>query len=274
MNFRKCNPLYGWRWFSVGIRMFTSQPWPWLALVGLTLLLLFLLSTLPLLGLYGLFALFPPIAAGFLLAGRAVMAQQPISFHHLVDGFKAAGRPLIAVGSLCFLIFFAAFALVVMGWQEEFQALLELMQSQSSDKEVLLRAMQNLLRPSLMVLGVLLLLAVATWFAPALVMFKRIPPRAAMLLSLRACLGNFLPFVVFCVLLFLTDVAISFVLQMLLGLLTQLLGEQTANLMAMFFSFPIFCVFLSVLFAAAYVSYMDVFETTTAPATPHIEEEA
>ena len=273
MVFRKCNPLYGWRWFSMGIRIFLSQPWPWLALVGLTLLFLFLLSTLPLLGMYGVFALFPSIAAGFLLAARAVMSQQAISFHHLTDGFKAAGRPLIAVGSLAFLIFFAALLLVVMSWHEQFQALIELLQSQKSDKEVLLLAGHQLMQPSLALLAVLLLLAIATWFAPALVLFLQTAPRDAMRLSFRACLANFPPFFVFCVLLILTDLAFSFLLRLLLGLLTQMLGEQTAGLAAMFFSFPIFCIFLSVLFAASYVSYQDVFETSVQNSS-HINTEA
>ena len=265
MNYRKCNPLYGYRWFAEGIKLFISQPWPWLALVGVTLLLMLVLSFLPFLGLVGIFTLFPGIAAGFLLASRAAMDQQTINFQHLLAGFKTAPRPLMAIGGLSFLIFFIALIIILLGWREEFQHLVQLMQSDAPDKEVLMSAAQQLTQPSLLVLAVMLLLAIATWFAPALVLFRQAEARAAMVLSFRACLVNFAPFLVFCVLLLLLDVATSFILRMLLLAAQGLGGERVANAAAMVFTFPIFCSFLASLFAAAYVSYMDVFESKPKP---------
>lgn len=260
MNYRKCNPLYGYRWFSEGVKIFFSQPWPWLAMVGITLLFLLVLSLLPLFGLIGIFTLFPGIAAGFMLACRAAMAQQAIGFPHLVAGFKTAARPLLAVGGLAFLIFFLALLLILLGWREEFQRLVELMQSQTPDKDVVLKAAQQLTQPSLLVLAVLLVLAIATWFAPALVLFKQIAARAAVRLSLRACLANFFPFLVFCLLLLLLDISISFILRLALSGLLSVGGAHVANAAAMVFTFPIVCAFLTIIFGAAYVSYMDVFE--------------
>jgi len=265
MEYRKCNPLYGYRWFSEGAKLFLSQPWPWLAMVGITLLFLMVLSLMPLFGLIGIFALFPGIAAGFMLACRAAMAQQAMGFAHLVAGFKLTARPLLAVGGLAFLIFFLSLIVILLGWREEFQRLVELMQSQTPDKEVILKAAQQLTQPSLLVLGVLLLLAIATWFTPALVVFRQVTARAAIRLSLRACLSNFAPFLVFCVLLLLLDVVISFILRLVLGGLLNLGGESIANAAAMVFSFPIVCGFLAIIFSAAYISYMDVFESTPKP---------
>jgi uncharacterized membrane protein len=261
MNYRKCNPLYGYRWFAEGAKLFLSQPWPWLALVGLTLLFLLVLSLLPLLGLIGIFTLFPGIAAGFLLASRAAMDRQPINFQHLLAGFKSAAKPLLAVGGMAFLIFFLALLFILFGWREEFRRLVELMQSPTPDKDALLTAAQQLTQPSLLVLGVMLLLAVATWFAPALVLFRQADARSAMVLSLRACLANFFPFLVFCVLLLLLDFATSLILRLLRALFQRLGNEQAANLAAMFFTFPIICGFMAIIFAAAYISYLDVFES-------------
>jgi len=261
MNYRKCNPLYGYRWFSEGVKLFFRQPWPWLAMVGITLLFLLVLSFLPLFGVIGIYVLFPGIAAGFMLASRAAMAQQAMGFPYLVAGFKTAAQPLLAVGGMAFLLFFSAMVLILLGWREEFQRLLELMQSQTPDKEVLVSAAQQLTVPSLLVLAVMLLLAVATWFAPALVVFRQVPARAAMRLSLRACLANFFPFLVFCALLLLLDIALSFTLRLALSGLLSLGGEQAANAAAMVFTFPIVCGFLAIIFGAAYVSYMDVFES-------------
>lgn len=265
MNYRKCNPLYGYRWLSEGIKLFFSQPWPWLALVGVSLLALLLLSLLPVLGLVAIFTLFPGVAAGFLVASRAAQERQTISFQHLATGFKTAARPLLGVGGLSFMIFIVALLFILMGWREDFQHLLQLMQSKTPDKGVILSAAQQLTVPSLMVLAMMLLLAMATWFAPALVLFRQAEARIAMRLSFRACLANFFPFLVFCLLLLLLDLTVSFLLRTLLNLLSGLIGTQSASLVAMFFTFPLVCAFLASLFAAAYVSYQDVFEAQPTP---------
>ena len=265
LSYRKCNPLYGYRWLAEGIKLFFSQPWPWLALVGVTLLVMLVLSLLPFLGLIGIFTLFPGIVAGFMFASRDALERRPINFQYLVLGFKTAARPLLAVGGQAFLIFFLALVLILLGWREEFQQLVELMQSQTPDKVALMRAAQELKLASLLALAVLFFLAVATWFAPALVVFKQVEARQAIRLSLRACLSNFAPFLVFCVLLILLDLVASFLLRLMLSAFRGIGGEQVANTVGMFFTFPIICAFMASLFAAAYVSYRDVFESTPNP---------
>ncbi len=260
MNFRKCNPLYGYRWFSEGAKLFFSQPWPWLALVGMSSFLLLVLSLLPGLGLIGVFLIFPGLAAGFLLATRDEMAGKPITFNHLIAGFKIAPQALLAVGGLAFagiLLGMLAFAL---GWHAEFKKLMELAASQQSDQAALLLALQELLIPSLFMLTVLLLVAMATWFAPALVIFKQLTPREAIRLSFKAQLKNFAPFFVFAALMLLMDTVLSFALRMLIQGAQAIGGDQLAGGVAMLISFPLLCTFLAISFAAAYVSYVDVFE--------------
>ena len=265
MNYRKCNPLYGYRWFMEGIKLFLSQPWPWLALVGVTLLLLLVLSFLPLLGLAGIFALFPGIAAGFMFASREALAQQPITFNHLTAGFKIAPKPLLAVGSLAFMLFFLALILITIGWREQFMALVNLAQSEASDQDALLRALNELTIPSIVTLAVMLVIANATWFAPALVVFRQAKPREAIALSFRACLRNFGPFLVYGVLLLLLDVLTSFALRLILSAVRTIGGEQAAGVVGMLVSFPLICAFLATIFASAYVSYVDVFEAAPKP---------
>ena len=265
LTYRKCNPLYGYRWLAEGIKLFFSQPWPWLALVGVSLLAMLLLSLLPFLGLIAIFTLFPGIAAGFMFASQAAMEPKPINFQQLLTGFKTTARPLLALGGHTFLIFFIALVIILLGWREEFQQLVGLMQSQASDRAALMSAAQELKLPSILALGVLLVLAVATWFAPALVVFRQVDARTAMRLSLRACLNNFAPFLVFSVLLILLDLVTSFFLRLMLSAFRSIGGEQVANTATMFFTFPIVCAFIASIFAAAYISYRDVFESTPAP---------
>ena len=265
MNYRKCNPLYGYRWFTEGIKLFLSQPWPWLALVGMTLLLLLMLSFLPLLGLAVIFALLPGIAAGFMFASRDALAQQRITFNHLSAGFKVAPKPLLAVGGLAFAVFFLALILITIGWREQFMALVNLAQSPASDQEALFRALNELTIPSIITLAVMLVIATATWFAPGLVVFRQIKPAAAIALSFKACLKNFGPFLVYGTLLLLLDVLTSFVLRIILSAVRAMGEEQAAGVVGMLVSFPLICAFLAIIFASAYVSYVDVFEATPKP---------
>ena len=265
MNYRKCNPLYGYRWLAEGIKLFLSQPWPWLALTGATLLLLLVLSLLPVLGLAGIFTLFPGIAAGFMFASRDAAAQRPITFGHLTAGFRTTPRPLLAVGGLAFLVFFLALILITIGWHEQFMRLVQLAQSQTPDEAALLRAMRELTVPSSLIFVVTLLIAVATWFTPALLAFRRINVRAALVLSFKANLANFAPFLVYGVLLLLLDILTSFALRLVLSALRAIGGEQAAAVAAMLLTFPLVCAFLAATFAAAYVSYIDVFETAPKP---------
>jgi len=269
LSYRKCNPLYGYRWLSEGIKLFLSQPWPWLALVGVSLLTMLLLSLLPFLGLIAIFTLFPGVVAGFLFASQAATERRSINFQHLVAGFKAAGRPLLAVGGQAFLVFFLVLVVILLGWREEFQHLVQLMQSKTPDREALMAGAQQLTVASILAMAALLVLAIATWFAPALVVFQKIEARPAILLSIRACLSNFAPFLVFCVLLILLDLVTSFFLRLAISAFRAIGGEQVANTLVMFFTFPIICAFLASLFAAAYISYRDVFEPPPAaePAT-------
>ena len=260
MNFRKCNPLYGYRWFSEGIKLFIRQPWPWLALVGVTSLVLLVTSLLPILGLIAVFLVFPGIAAGFMLASRDALAGKPIAFNHLSAGFKIAPRPLVIVGSLAFAGIFLGMVMLTMGWHEEFMQLLTLARSQSSDQAAVLEALREMLVPSLIMFAILLLIAMATWFAPALVIFKQASPRDALRQSFKAVLKNIWPFLVYGLLMLLLDAISSFTLRMILSAMQGVGGDQVATFVAMLIRFPLLCAFLSFTFASAYISYMDVFE--------------
>ena len=261
MNIRKCNPLYGYRWFSEGIKLFIHQPWPWLALVGVTSFALLVMSLLPILGLIAVFLIFPGIAAGFMLASRDALAGKPIVFNHLSAGFKIAPRPLVIVGSLAFAGIFLGMLMLTMGWHEEFLRLVALARSQISDQAAMLQALREMLIPSLLMLAILLLMAMATWFAPALVIFKQAAPRDALRWSFKAQLRNIWPFLVYALLMLALDAVSSFALRMVVSGLQTIGGDKIAGMVAMLISFPLLCAFLSITFASAYVSYMDVFET-------------
>lgn len=262
--FRSCNPLYGYRWISEGLRLFLRQPWPWLALVGFTMLTLLLLSFLPLLGIATIFVFFPCIVAGFLIASRDASTGGVLHFGHLRAGCKTRPKPLFLTGALAFAAFFAVLTFLTIGWREQFMAFLKLWQSQTADQQALLRAINDLTAPTLIFLAAQVLIAIFMWFAPALIVFQNYSARAAILTSARAWLANFAPFLVFGVLLFVAYVLMGYVLRLLLGMAHAVGGEQAVGVAGMLLSFPVVCGFFAVLLAAAYISYMDVFESARA----------
>lgn len=260
MNFRTCNPLYGYRWFREGITLFMKQPWPWLALVGVSFLLTVLLSTLPVLGLIAVFLLLPGLAAGFMLAAQAAANNQPIAFPHLIAGFRQAARPLMLVGGANFLVTLMGMLIISLGWGDELSKLLDLMRSATPDELAMEQAMSELTLPSLLSLALMLPLAMANWFAPALIAFRGVAAGKAMRLSLIASLRNFWPFLVYGVLLFLLDAVVSLLLRGVLGVLGQLAGDAVVEAVGMLLVFPIVCTFFALMLNAMYVSYGDVFE--------------
>lgn len=273
MNFRKCNPLYGYRWFREGIALFLKQPWAWLALVGVSFLLTVLLSTLPVLGLIAVFLLLPGVTAGFMLAAKAVTNNQPLAFPHLTAGFRQAARPLVAMGGANFLVTLMGMLIISLGWSEELGRLLELMRGTTPDEAAMRQALRELTLPSLLSLALMLPLAMANWFAPALIVFRNLAAGEAMRLSLRASLRNFWPFLVYGVLLFLLDAAVSLLLRGVTGVLGQVAGEAVTEVAGLLLVFPIVCSFFALMLAAMYVSYGDVFEKETAAAEHSAKQE-
>jgi hypothetical protein len=260
MPYRKCNPLYGYRWLSEGIKLFLRQPWGWLALVGMTLLIQFILLTLPLLGLLAVFTLFPAIAAGFMRIARELDAGQPPRFGLIIAPLREKPSPLLVVGGFAFAAVFAALIILTIGWREEFAKLVALAQSPSPDVQAVERAISELTLPTLAMFGLMLPVMMATWFAPALIAFGTLSGKQALAASFKASLSNFWPFAVYGVLLIGLDVLVSFAVGLLLRVLNAAGGDTAAGFVAMLLSFPVFCAFVAILFASAYVSYRDVFE--------------
>lgn len=260
MNIRTCNPLYGYGWLRAGWALFAAQPWPWLALTGMGFLATVLLATLPFLGLLAVFLLWPGLTAGYMAAARAAASGEPIAFRHLAAGFQKAARPLVAVGGVNLLVFVTTLLLFFLGWGEELKRFLELMGSPKPDQAVIEEALTQLTLPTLLAVAAMLPLAMANWFAPALIFFRGLPPGAALRLSLLASLRNFWPFLVYGVLLFLLDTLASLVLQGIVRVVNGLMGEAAAQIVAMLLAFPVFCVFSALILASMYAGYRDVFE--------------
>jgi uncharacterized membrane protein len=104
----------------------------------------------------------------------------------------------------------------------------------------------------------------ATWFAPALVVFHDAGARTALLTSLRASLANWRPIAVYGLAVF----AFGGIVPVFALGVAQLLGEGAPGPVLLFVVMPYMFVFIATLHISDYVSYRDIFPADAMPQAP------
>ena len=187
----------GGLWIVQGFRLFRKAPAVWLALIFIYLLISMGLSLFKLIGPIVLNLLAPVFVAGFMLGCRALDRDEELEINHLFAGFKTNTAQLVTVGGIYLVgaiaivgivfIFVGADAMSGMfsGHMTEGHAPI--------DPEAATAPAMALL----IILGAMLPLIMAYWFAPALVLFHDMKAVDAMKLSFFACLRNMVPFLIY-----------------------------------------------------------------------------
>lgn len=217
-------------WFKAGWDLFLENPGVWIANTVIMLVAVLLLGMIPVLGQIAVLLAMPIAAGGLILGCKSLREGGDLRVEHLFEGFQRHGGSLAIVGLLYavggMLAFGAAFLIggsgaiggaITQGWPGAGIAV------------------GSFALGMLVLLVLFVLLGMAYWFAPALVVLRGLAPFDAMKASLAACLQNFVAFLVFGVLL-----SVAFFVALLpmgLGLI----------------------VLAPVMVGAAYASYLDVF---------------
>ncbi len=193
----------GMAWFQEGWRLFLAAPLSWMGMAAMALLALILLGSLPQIGGAIVQLLSPFLVAGFMSASRVARAgSQPVTFLYLADGFRQAPRPLVAVGAVYLLASLLVDQLMRQLGGEGFQELLRLSQEPQPVDPEAARAILEQAAPALLAgLALYTPVLLATWFAPALILFDRYGPGRALYWSLWTCLVNWRPMLVYTLLL-------------------------------------------------------------------------
>jgi hypothetical protein len=241
---RTVNPSRGVAWWSEGWALFMRSGPLWV-LLGVILIIVFLLIGLvPLLGSLATALLTPVFFASWLVAARKVEGGGTLELADLFTCFQGERlTPLIVLGAL-----FAAATLVallvagVLGAGAMFGLSGTVRGGMHQGAGGMLAAMGAGLLGLLVFLLLGLIATAALWFAPALVVFRNVPPVDAVTASLRAVLKNVLPFLIYGVIQLVLAIAAS--IPFGLGWL----------------------VLLPVMLLTAYVSYRDVFGEPVAAA--------
>ncbi len=233
----------GWAWISGGFWHFKTNPWTWILVTVGYALIIMVLSLMPLLG--GIFAsLIAPILTGGLMIGADDQARgEGLGFQHLFAGFSNHAGQLAAAGALYLggIILAAIPAILLLGGTMSFGMDGMDPTALSEDPQLMFGAMEDAFAGQTYLLAILaaallmLPVAMAYWFAPALIAIDGLSAWSAMKLSFRGCLKNVLPFLIY---------GVAGLVLIMLGSLPLLLG---------------LLVVMPTLVASMYVAYRDIF---------------
>lgn len=217
-------------WIKAGWQLFVKNPGVWIAEAVIAGVILVVLGMIPVLGQLASNFLFILFGGGLLLGCKSLAEGGELRVDHLFAGFKQNTGGLVMVGVFnvvgMAIIFGITFA--IGGGSVASGALMG-----GAGIGV---ALGGMLLAALVGLALLVPLAMALWFAPALVVFRNVAPLEAMKASFRVCLRNVWPFLVYGVILLVLFVVAA--IPLLLGYLVL---------------FP-------VVIGAQYASYVDLYE--------------
>ena len=229
-NSRVVPPGNAFDWLRQGWALFAANPGLWIGLTVVLLVIILGVQIVPLVGTLAAHLLMPVLGAGLLLVCRKIDEGDSAQIDDLFAGFKQNAGPLAMVGVIYMLAMFAIVVIaVVVGGGSVAGGLL------SAHPAGLGVVFGGLMLSLLLSLALSVPVAMAVWFAPALVFFSNMQPVAALKASFDACMKNVLAFVVY-------------------GLIVLVL--------AFFAALPVglgFLVLIPVLAGSVYAAYRDVF---------------
>lgn len=194
----------GFGWIADAWGLFKAQPIVWIGALVLFYLIVVVVSLVPLVGSLATTLLGPMLSAGLMMGAHAQAQGARLELSHLFAGINTRAGPLALVGLVYLLLMIALAVLIVVLMMLLAPALpgLGAMSGQSPDT-LDPAAMQQimtsptLLLPILIGLALGIPLAMAILFAPALVAIDGVGVLSAFWLSLRGCLKNILPFLLY-----------------------------------------------------------------------------
>ncbi len=182
----------GWDWIVEAFALFRKQPGIWMLATVVLGVLFIVIGMIPVLGFLASALLFPIFGGGLMLGCKALDQSGTLELAHLFAGFKQRTGDLVLVGMfnlVCWVVIgFAVIAVVGGG------VFMGVMRGGIEGAGL---SIASLLIAMLLVAAMSVPLYMATWFAPVLIVLHDMPPGAALKASFFACLRNWIPFLVY-----------------------------------------------------------------------------
>jgi len=245
---RKVAASQGFQWVVAGFRLYRKTPLLLSAAFAMLFGLVMALGLIPVVGGSLSELASPLMVAGFLAAYRAIDDGRELELPQFLAGVRGPAIPLMAVGAVQ-LLATLLIGKIMLGMGFDPQAVMTAAQSQKDPAEM--QAILNQAMPAVLT-GLVLFtpLIMATWFAPALILFGGARPATALGVSLKAVAKNWAAMTV-------NGITLGLLL-FLAALVPMLLGLLVA---------------MPVLFGSLYASYQAIFAVwadDTAPAPDNV----
>lgn len=224
---------HGLQWIASGWRIFKLSPLPWIGLTAALLFIWLLLLSIPKIGPLLFNLLFPVFFAGLMIGCRDVTLGRRLHFGYLLAGFRENASALVTVGGI-YLVGMLIVLTIAFGSSEGLPKLPT--KPSPEELEAARAAFKQMTVPLLSALAVYVPLMMLTWFAPLLIVFRKMNAVAALKDSFSACMQNLGAFAVYGLILLVLWVAAT--LPVMIGLV----------------------IVLPVIFGSIYASYIDLFE--------------
>jgi uncharacterized membrane protein len=184
----------GWKWIVDGWALFMRAPGMWIGIALLWMVLLLAVGFIPVVGTLATPIVGIAFAAGLVLGCRALDQGGELKVEHLFAGFRERFGTLASVG----LIYLAAAILItlVTALAVGFK-LYALLSAGPADAEAIIELLLLAALTVLIWVALMLPVVMAAWFAPCLVVFRHMGAMQAMRASFAGCLKNFVPFLLY-----------------------------------------------------------------------------
>lgn len=241
---RKVAASQGFQWVAAGFRLYRRNPLLLSAAFGVLFGVVMALGLIPVVGGSLSELASPLMVAGFMAAYRALDEGRELELPHFLAGVRGPAIPLMTVGAVQLLgTLLIGQIMLAMGFDP--QAVMAAAQSQQPDPAEMQRVLNQAMPAVLTGLVLFTPLIMATWFAPALILFGNARPATALVVSLRT-VGKNWPAML------LNGLALGLVL-FLAALVPLMLGLLVA---------------MPILFGSLYASYQAIFAVWADDAAP------
>ena len=251
-------------WLAAAYAMFRAHRLAWVVLVLAYFLVLLIVRVIPFVGPYAMTVLKPVLAVGLLAAAWTQERGGTPAVSQLMQGFRANLWSLLAIGVFFVVgITIAVFGSVLVDGGR----LVELLGGGGAmtEAEVTAALADGRLQLGMAFSALLSLpVVIATWWAPALVVFQDASAPAALAASLRAALANWKPLVMYGLGVFFYGGVVP---GLVIALVAMVVPPPAGQLLAVALLLPYSLFFAATLHVSDYVSYREVFHSgeTLAP---------
>jgi len=181
----------GWNWIASAWPIFSRAAGVWIGMVVALLLIIIVAHLIPFIGAIAIQILWPVFVGGLMIASRTIDGGGQARFSQLFAGFQQRTGTLVTLGVVWLVVSFLIVAVVVGITGVSVFALM------AASPEQVFAAAATALLAALLILALMLPLVMATWFAPALIVFQGMGVAAAMKASFIGSLKNVLPFLLY-----------------------------------------------------------------------------